>query len=147
MIYIILFPMNNCKDGVGSLGRINWNKRDAALDTVLPEPWWPSPQGLQPFPPLMCIPCGETVLTEGTPKKKKGPQKKIGSTQAFESWFVALKPGLKFHCPEHGALDKVRRSGLRQTQGISDKSLWGQMREPSKIQPQINHCLHHVFRL
>lgn len=144
VIYIILFPMNNCKDSVGSLGRINRNKRSAALNTVLPEPCWPTLKVYSPFP-LWCVSHVEKRFWQG-----EHPERKVHKWSAplgpLKAGLNRLKPGLKFHCPEHWALDRVRRSGLRQTprdlrQVPGDR--WG----PSKIQPQINHCLHHVFQL
>lgn len=118
MIYIILFPMNNCKHGAESLGRINAGKRVFLLLHVrLGE------QG-QPASTLASAePCNTYTVVENWSLPGLETPTKEGRW-AFGHCFPISLPNQDSNplCPMQIALAKVRRPKSRQKQVTSGKS-------------------------
>ena len=111
------------------MGRINGDKRSAALNTALPERCRPTLKVYSPFP-LWCVSHVEKWFWQGEHPERKARKWSAPRRSLKAGFNQCLKPGLKFPCPVHRALDGVRRPELRQIPKGSQASPQGQMRSP-----------------
>lgn len=111
VIYIILFPLNNCKESVGSLGGESMQARECCSLML----YFLSNVGQH-----QCLsPSNMYLVVEKWSRQGEHPERKTHKWSAPLRTLKAglnqcLKPGLKFPRPVQSALDRVRRLELRQ---------------------------------
>lgn len=118
-----LFPMNNCKDGKGSLEGIVTGRE--MLLVLFPEQCWPTPWCITLYP-LLSIPWEKDGFNGGNIQERKHIKWLTSHRPLKASLTQCLQPGLKFPCPIR-ILASSRRpesrkvlNGLRKVQGTSE---------------------------